>query len=231
MGLTWFIEPSFNYFSCGPEWQLLDMRDKLVGSPEQPEQPGHCWPCADSGVTSAISCWGGIISPCFVNLAAAVSPIILLSRSSWDTALLFISGASFRVASSAHMMSLPLVTELMKMLPGWCQQIVMRLTLSGHPIMCCDQVSRCHETSGDICDTLPVMTRSRAPCLCGNKFQFLCNLGSLAIFVSGVKSSFSLFPSWMGGLARAGTTIIMDLNTFRQQLCIPGRGNNNGQNT
>lgn len=50
MGLTWFIDPSFNYFSWGPEWQLLDMRDKLVASREQ---PGHCWPCAHSGVTQA----------------------------------------------------------------------------------------------------------------------------------------------------------------------------------
>ena len=29
---TWFIGPSFNYLSWGREWQLLDMRDKLVAS-------------------------------------------------------------------------------------------------------------------------------------------------------------------------------------------------------
>ena len=75
----------------------------------------------------------------------------------------------------------------------------------------CDQVSRA--ITADICDTMPSHDPDTKPRLSRNKIQFRCNLSYRAIFVSGVKSYFSLFPVEMGGRAQ-GMIIIMDLNIF-----------------
>ena len=207
------------------QWQLLDRRDKLVASREQ---PGHCWPCAQCNIS-----WRGIISLCFVNLGCT-SRLLILSHylATVETTRSYLYQApvsAWRALDHWHWWDEPpLVTRANEDAQGcdvsrlwWCDEAGLEC-VSGHPIMVWPGVEMSRDT-GDICDTIPPSWPGHEPWwLCGNKFQFLCNPSSRAIFVSGVKSYFSLFPVEMGGWARASTIIIMDLNTFRQQLCIPG---------
>ena len=156
-------------------------------------QQRAAWPlltlCSLRGNTGW-SWWSSIIiiSLCFVNLAAAaIPPIILLPRNSWDAAVIYIRRLFPRgelwTGNEPHWSR-----ELMKMLP-WlgvvmsedCDEGNLESDGSGHPIIGCDQVSRCHETSGDICDTIPACPSHEGQCLWGIKFQILCDLSILAI--------------------------------------------------
>ena len=161
MGPTWFIEPSFNYSNWGREWQLLDMRDKLVASllPAWPLLT-LCW------LRGNISWAAGHYLTMFCQPAAAAAPSYypIISELLRHRAVIYIR-ACFRVASSGRWWA-SMVTPANE--DGvWCQQIVMRLTLSvtlDSGEWSPHHVTRCRDvTQADICDTIPGMTRSRGP--------------------------------------------------------------------
>ena len=158
-------------------------------------QQRAAWPlltlCSLRGNTGW-SWWSSIIiiSLCFVNLAAAaIPPIILLPRNSWDAAVIYIRRLFPRgelwAGNEPHWSR-----ELMKMLPwlgvvmsadcdeGNLEHWEWRQWSSHHRLWPGVTMSR------DIGWHLwhnPGMPQSRGPCLWGNKFQFLCHLSSLAI--------------------------------------------------